>query len=162
MKDASQVQVSPTGRPRRARSQAMVELALVLPVSLLIMMGVLDFGRAYLLNVSVQQGAREAARFASTAASRPIVTDTLIRQRLIESSAPAMGGVADTCTSGAGCTDAMGTVWTITVTPSGTKTAGSPVTVTAEGQLPLFTGFLTGYVGMSTIRLFGSATFIVY
>lgn len=139
----------------------MVELALVLPVALLIMMGVLDFGRAYLLNVSVQQGAREAARLAATAGSRPLITDTQIRQRLIESSAPAMGGVADTCTSGAGCTDAMGAVWTITISPTGTKTAGAPVTVTTEGQLPLFTGFLTGYAGITSLRLYGSATFMV-
>lgn len=161
MKSASKVEGHGAGYPRRPRSQALVELALVLPVALLIMMGVLDFGRAYLLNVSVQQGAREGARYAATAAQYPLVTDTLVRQRLIESSAPAMGGVANTCTSGAGCTDSMGTVWTFTITPSGTKTAGSPVTVTAVGALPLFTGFLTGYAGINSIRLYGSATFMV-
>jgi hypothetical protein len=52
------------GRHARPRGQAMVELALVLPVLLLIMMGIFDFGRAVFAYNSLSNAAREGARIA--------------------------------------------------------------------------------------------------
>lgn len=49
---------------RRSRGQAMVELALVLPILLLILMGVFDFGRAVFAYNSLSNAAREGARVA--------------------------------------------------------------------------------------------------
>lgn len=51
-----------TGRRRRSRGQGLVELALVLPVLLLIFMGIVDFGRAIYAYNSVSNAAREGAR----------------------------------------------------------------------------------------------------
>jgi len=44
------------------RGAAAVEFALVLPVLLVLVMGILDYGRFFFDSVSLRQGAREAAR----------------------------------------------------------------------------------------------------
>lgn len=49
----------------RSRGQGLVEFALVLPIFLVILIGMVDLGRAIWANNSVANAAREAARFAS-------------------------------------------------------------------------------------------------
>jgi TadE-like protein len=49
----------------RSRGQGLVEFALVLPVFMVILIGMVDLGRAIWANNSVANAAREAARFAS-------------------------------------------------------------------------------------------------
>jgi Flp pilus assembly protein TadG len=51
-------------RRNRPRGQAMVELALVLPVFILLMVGIFDLGRVIWVNDTLSTAAREAARFA--------------------------------------------------------------------------------------------------
>jgi len=46
----------------RDRGAAAVEFALVVPLLLLLVMGILDYGRFFFDSVSLRQGAREAAR----------------------------------------------------------------------------------------------------
>lgn len=60
-----------TGRPtrRRRRGQTLVEFALVLPVFLLIVFGLIDMGRYVYLTSSLSQAAREGARVAAVEAS---------------------------------------------------------------------------------------------
>ena len=47
---------------RDDRGAAMVEFAIVLPVLMLILVGIIEFGRAYNTQVSIQAAAREGAR----------------------------------------------------------------------------------------------------
>jgi len=51
-------------RKRRESGQAMVEFALVLPIFLLLVMGILDFGWLFYNYISVENSARNAARIA--------------------------------------------------------------------------------------------------
>jgi hypothetical protein len=51
---------------RRSRGQSLVEIALILPLIMLIVMFGIDFGRAYLGWVSLQNAARIAANYAAT------------------------------------------------------------------------------------------------
>lgn len=44
------------------KGAAMVELAIILPVLLMLMVGIIEFGRAYNTQVSIQAAAREGAR----------------------------------------------------------------------------------------------------
>jgi Flp pilus assembly protein TadG len=46
----------------RDRGAVMVELALILPVLLMVMIGIIDFGRAYSYQESIYGAAREGAR----------------------------------------------------------------------------------------------------
>ena len=52
---------------RDERGQGMIEFALILPVFLLILVGVIEFGAAYSKVISLRQGVREAGRQASVA-----------------------------------------------------------------------------------------------
>jgi Flp pilus assembly protein TadG len=54
---------------QRTRGQSLVEFALVLPVFLLLIFGIIDLGRFVYMNSTVSQAAREAARTASVEAS---------------------------------------------------------------------------------------------
>lgn len=54
---------------RGERGQAAVELALVLPVLLLVLLGIAEFGRGLSAYLTVQHAAREGARLAVTGAS---------------------------------------------------------------------------------------------
>jgi hypothetical protein len=53
------------GRRPGARGQGLVEFALVLPVFMVILIGMVDLGRAIWANNAVANASREAARFAS-------------------------------------------------------------------------------------------------
>ena len=52
-------------RPGTGRGQALVEFALVLPIFAIMLFGIIDFGRYVFTANSLNNGAREAARFAS-------------------------------------------------------------------------------------------------
>ena len=56
-----------SGRTRRARrrGQALVELAIILPVMLFLLLGALDLGRVFYANITVENAAKEAALRAS-------------------------------------------------------------------------------------------------
>lgn len=49
----------------RSRGQSLVEFALVIPIFLLILFGMIDIGRLVYINNSLSEGAREAARWGS-------------------------------------------------------------------------------------------------
>lgn len=60
-------------RRRRTRGQALVEFAVVLPVFILMLSGMLDFGFMLYSRMTVINAAREGARAAITAADRTTV-----------------------------------------------------------------------------------------
>ena len=147
----------------RGQAQAFVEFALLLPVLLLLVLGMIDLGRAFVFGVAVQQGAREAARLGAKAALDPTIDDATVLGRLIAASDPALGGCSATPIAGQACS---GGTWTLTIEV--TPAAGSPiyssigaarasglsalqgaqVHVRARGGVSLFIGFLTGAMGL--------------
>jgi len=76
------------GRPRR-RGQALVEFALVLPLFLLLLCGVLDFGFMLYSRMTVINASREGARLAVTAAD-PSTIPSVVQGRVMAVS----GGLA--------------------------------------------------------------------
>jgi len=62
-------------RAGRGRGQTLVEFALVLPVFLLMLFGLIDMGRFVYLNSTLSQAAREGARVAAVEASWTGSTD---------------------------------------------------------------------------------------
>ena len=68
------------GHATRDRGAVAVEFALLLPMLLLLVFGIIDFGRALNAQITLTQAAREGARLASlgdsTATNGPVVTGT--------------------------------------------------------------------------------------
>src|SRR5262249_27006893 len=58
-------------RPRsRERGQAMVEIAIVAPALILLLFGIVEFGRAWMISNMITHEARQWARIAATASNR--------------------------------------------------------------------------------------------
>jgi TadE-like protein len=145
----------PSGNRARDRGAVAVEFALLLPILLLLVFGMIDFGRALNYQITLTQAAREGARLAAlyppsslTCPTACVVTKTQQawqnETQLSQSSVTVT--VPSSCLVGAGSTAyAMVTtsyVFTF-VTPVGAFAAmfggsslGSPITLTATGVMP--------------------------
>ncbi|NGY58035.1 pilus assembly protein [Lentzea sp. NEAU-D13] len=124
-------------RAKPDRGAAAVEFALVLPILLMLMCGIVDFGRALHAQVVLTQAAREGARLAALG-EPDVVTRTL-------GAAGALSGVdvqVTACPANLAPADAVVTVTHefIFVTPIGamTDTFGAdvgPITLTGRGVM---------------------------
>ena len=112
---------------RKERGAVAVEMAIVLPLLLLILLGIIEFGRAYNIQVSLTQAAREGARHAAIHHHKA----TLDVEGTALGAAPALAGLGVSVADDAsGC-------------PS-----SSDVEVTTSVTLPSLTGFLdAGFFG---------------
>lgn len=154
--------VFPNSSRRRTnvhQAQALVEFAIILPVMLVMTLGLIDLGRAFVFGVSVQEGSRQAARLAATANYDTSVTDSAVLGRLVGASIPALTG----CLSQTTTQTCNGGSWTFTInvvnggttytTIAAARTAnalpGAQVTVTAAGAVALLPGLNTGAFGLS-------------
>ena len=97
-----------------ARGQALVEFAFVLPVMLLMLVGVVDFARAFKYGLQLHDAAFQGARVAGG-----LPTDAAVRAA-VRLDLPAVVVLADS---------------DIAITPTA-RTSGSPVTVTVTWQYP--------------------------
>ena len=84
---------------RNARAAAMVEMALVLPIFLALLMGILVYGQYFMLAHSVQQAANDGARAAITgldAADRRAIATRAVDRSLagVRGASPATRAVA--------------------------------------------------------------------
>lgn len=62
--------------PRRSRGQSLVELALLLPILALLLIGALDLGRVFFATVQLTNSVREGASFGQTSPSAVNSTNT--------------------------------------------------------------------------------------
>ena len=87
-------------RRRRNSGQSLVEFALVLPVFLLLLGGIIDFGFMFYSRITVINAAREGARSAVTAIDNPTSIPSLVASNV---SATASGLVAADLSDTATC-----------------------------------------------------------
>jgi Flp pilus assembly protein TadG len=126
----------------RDRGAAAVEFALMLPLLLLLLFGIIDFGRALNAQVTITQAAREGARL--TALNQPNVAS---RTQAAATGLSGVGvAVVSACPPGSGPTanaDVKVTYSFKFITPIGAiaklfgkSGPGSQLTLTAEGVMP--------------------------
>ncbi len=120
------------------RGQSLVEVALVLPIVVMIMLGVLDLGRAFFTLVALHDAADEGATYA---AIRPYDVAG-IQQRTVEASTRLVTFQAAD----------------VTVIYPPTVVAGAPITVTVDYAFTLYTPFIQGMLPDGELNLMGSAT----
>lgn len=98
--------------------QALVELAIVLPILILVLVAIVDFGRVFHGNLAVTTAAREAARQASLGR-----TDEIIVSTAKNAAAPLDP-----------------TLITVSITPAfASRTAGTNIEVTVQYQMAILT-----------------------
>ena len=129
----------------RDRGSVAVEFALLLPVLLLLIFGIIDFGRAINAQITLTQAAREGARLASLGYSTSAVTTRAQSAATGLSPVPTVT-VTSACPTGAGTgVDAVVKLsYTFTfVTPVGafaamfgTASFGSTLSLSATGEMP--------------------------
>ncbi|HEV7665305.1 MAG TPA: TadE/TadG family type IV pilus assembly protein [Chloroflexota bacterium] len=163
---------SPQG-VQRSTGQAIIEFALIAPIMLIMLLGMIDLGRAFVYGVTAQEGARQAARLAAVANYDSTIDDSAVLGRLIAASDPALNGcasvtTAQTCGGGAwtlstSVTNGGSTYNTIANARAANALAGATVTLTASGSVALFPGFQAGAMGMSLpqISVQGQAVMVV-
>jgi Flp pilus assembly protein TadG len=124
-------------RSERERGTAIVELALVLPIMLLMAMGVLDFGRAIYVRNALANAARDGARFA---------TIDPRNTACIQSAAAANSSLANL------------TAANVSITRPGTLLPGQPITVAVQSTYQPLTPLIASTIGANSLTLSASAT----
>lgn len=155
-------------------AQALIEFAFVLPVVLVMLLGMIDLGRAFVFGVATQEGTRQATRLAAAASNNINIDDNAVLGRLIAGSAPALTGCSAVTTANQSCnggtwtfsvcvSNAGGPCTTIAAARAANTLAGSSVTVTAAGSVALFPGLQTGSQGVSlaNIGVHGQASMVI-
>ena len=151
-------------RIKRERGQALIEFGLVVPAMLVLLLGMIDFGRAFVFGVATQEGTRQASRLAASANYDINVDDSAVLGRLVAASAPALVGCAAGTTANQSCnggswtftvcvSNAGGSCTTIASARAANTLPGSKVTVTAAGSVSLLPGFDTGAFGLHLAQI---------
>ncbi|NCO32333.1 MAG: hypothetical protein AUJ92_03430 [Armatimonadetes bacterium CG2_30_59_28] len=120
-------------RVKRNRGTAAVEFALALPFMLLVLAGIVDFGRAYSMRVTLTNAAREGARYAAGNPDDVTGAATRVMDELSGSNV-SLASMSDISLSA----------------PDGTA-AGDPVYVTVQHTMQPFLGAILG-IGDQTLR----------
>lgn len=126
-------------RIKSERGQAMVEFALVLPLLILLLCGILDFGWIFYNDIMVSNAAREAARYSAI----HVYDDGSF------SSADVSAAKNAALASSAALPDTL----TATVT-----VANGSVTVTVKSPTAVLTGITSTIFGGKTVDLTGTST----
>ncbi|MBN2392125.1 MAG: pilus assembly protein [Anaerolineae bacterium] len=120
------------------RGQSIIEFALVLPIIIMLMLGLLDFGRAFFTLIALDDAADEGASYASI---RPNDVDG-IQQRTVEASTRLIS---------------IETADVSVVYPS-SLSVGQPITVTVDFFFDIYTPFVAGLLPEGELTLQGSST----
>src|SRR5690349_16982247 len=116
-----------TSRPRR-RGAATVEFAVVVPILLTFILGIIEIGRLVMVAQVDTNAAREAARYAAQGGANTAAVDSYVRTYLsaagINSAASGPGSAVTVTVE-----YQSGTTWTATTDPT-TVPSGTPIRVT--------------------------------
>ena len=145
---------------RRRRGQSLVEMALILPVLLLLVAAAADFGRAFNSYIVINNAAREGARFAA----RYDHTDTINGYILCAVYQEAAASEVDLghCTTPGDPVPADPAIAVVTIDPAqwdSPREAGKPITVTVNYTI---TTIFTGLVGLDTIPMHSQNVMVMF
>lgn len=120
--------------------QSLVELAIILPVLILILVGIMDLGRVFYAQIVITNAAREGARYGSM---YPMDIAGIKARAIAEA-------------QGAGIQISPNDVQV-----SGTVTPGEPLTVTVTYRFAAITTLISSFWGGGNLPLQGQATMVI-
>jgi Flp pilus assembly protein TadG len=135
----------PAGSKPRDRGAVAVEFAILLPVLLLVLFGIIDFGRALNAQITITQAAREGARLGAVGvAAATVVTKTQAAAVGLSPVPTVNTGTACPIGAAAGVDETVIVSYTFSyITPVaaigklfGSNSFGSSVTLTAHCEMP--------------------------
>jgi Flp pilus assembly protein TadG len=131
--------------------QSLVEFALAVPVLLLILLGLADFGRAFYYTTAIANAARAGAEYAAKNAGTGPTVETQTAYRVCNETGFVAYSPTATCPG-----------MTVVVSPSPPVAGGDVVKVTVTYDFNLFSAYLVSrIVGDKRIPLRAQATFPV-
>ena len=137
---------------RRRLGQSLVELALVLPLLVLLLMGVVDMGRAFHSYIVITNASREGARRASRIPSVCVAPDEcVIAVDTIEAAVK-----QDAASNGMDLTEENST---ITIRASEGLNGGDPISVTVQYT---FTTVIGGLMGLPEFPVRSSTEMVIF
>ena len=130
---------------RHESGQGMAELAIILPLLLVILFGILDLGRSFYTYISLTNAAREAARYAAVNDSGASITQV---QRELDSGGKDISG----CAAGS-----------LTYSATGGGSRGNDYTVNVSCKFTLVTPFMSAILHATDneITIHSTATFVL-
>lgn len=139
---------------RRTRGQALVELALIVPILLLLSLATLDLGRVFYAQISISGAAREGALEAaqnptSFQSGQPCdgTTNRIMCRILVESQGSfytvTPADVTDVCHDGSGAV----------ITCPATPALGDTATIRVQGHFTVLTPLIASFTGGSSVTL---------
>lgn len=140
--------------------QSLVEIALCLPVLLLIVVGIVDIGRVYSYKAAISNAAREAAIYAARDPQAPL--DAICQRARDELGAGTAGTPCATNPIVVTCQRAGASCGNDPALPiyQANGASAATVTVTVRYDLQLLTGYLVGRAFTTNpVHIFGSAAF---
>ncbi len=114
---------------RSEKGQSMVEFALVLPILVMLLFGIIDFGRIFHTYLAIDHASREAARTASIGENDAAIVSTAV----------------------ASAASIHLTAGQVAVSPGGSKASGSDVTVTITYPISFLTPIVSNLTGPITL-----------
>jgi PKD repeat protein len=141
-----------------SRGQSMVELALVLPLLVLMMLIAIDFGRIYFSYIQINNAAREGAKYAASAPSNTALITTAASR---ETNAQAQSGESALVLSPPVCKNAGGTVISCATATTGGSGPGNTVTVRVAESFSFLTPIINSFWG-NNFQMTASATSTIY
>jgi Flp pilus assembly protein TadG len=142
-------------RRRRSSGQSLVEFALVLPVFMLLVFGILDGGRAILAYNNVAQSTRNVARVASVTCF-----DTTPRCDSTTTGAPVESAIDEQFAEQGAATWTVTCIDPITNAPPVNCNPGHIVRVSASSTITLITPFVSQAIGPVTVSAISEAEII--
>ena len=135
---------------KRTRGQALVEFALVIPVFLLVLCGILDFGFMLYSRMTVINASREGARIAVTAANRKTVP-SLVSGTVANNATALNSGLLSTSTNCIAIKTSGSCNWSTQTSSQAGDAVSVTVTYTYQTFFPLFFG--TSFPMSSTVQM---------
>ena len=120
---------------KRERGQALVEFALVLPILLVLLCGIVDFGWLYYNQITLNNAAREGARYAAVHYDPACDWQAETQSRMISG----MAGVNSAAASVSAA-------------------SGEQITVSVTADAKLLTGITSVLIGKQSVRLRAECT----
>lgn len=110
---------------KNKKGQAMVEFAIILPILLLLIMGIIEFSLMLNSYLTIQNASREGARYGITGASDSDITNLVISD----------------------CSGLQSTDITVNPTPSGTRNSGDTLVVNVSYNYHMITPIISNIFG---------------